>query len=283
MSNYKHLTFWSLVDRMEDWRRCCYAYKRSNKIGSKWPTSGCVVTSFLCPGVAVCYDNNNPVHLHLNFQYRDSSRPFGMVWLADDGTTIVRYSVPTMTANMRHGDKLMELHHWLRGRGPSPTRSIAKCLPQHEAEFDGTRIGCSVRLADDGEPVEFIVDGRRPLTHGPDTAQYFSPATVAGSFTGIACRSPLLRCWDYWTPAKRALGAVEFLRRVCEPFGKPWVRPFLVVLDGQWTAGVCVVHPKGESTHMLIRERSTIADIEQERGRIASWAMHQIEVPGPMF
>ena len=65
---YKHLTFWSLVDRLDNYKRCYYCGGRSNggpmiPINCRQFQSGMPLASDLCPGVSVQYDHNMPVKI----------------------------------------------------------------------------------------------------------------------------------------------------------------------------------------------------------------------------
>lgn len=280
---YKHLTFWSLVDRLDNYKRCRYHTAGSRSLDPRKFHPGMIVCSDLCPGLSVQYDHNMPVKIMLHWNYRDYSKQIGAIWMANDGTTVVRYVVPTATKSEVYSDKLVALHKWLRGCGPPIAKKYEALLPTHLASHP-TRTSVAISLDDEGEVVGGIhCTGGEATSFDPATSRYFTTRDFGIGRIRQACINPMLRCWDWWTPGKRALGAAQALRRECSQFGRAWVRPFFAQPHGDWCAGVAVVLPNGQATQMLIENGASIADIEKEKERIASWAMNQIEIPGPMF
>lgn len=284
---YKHLTFWSLVDRLDNYKRCHYpsaiqGHRGRMPIDPRQFHHGWVTASDLCPGLSVQYDYNLPVKIMLIWSYRNYSKQIGSIWMAKDGTTVVRYVVPTVTASELYSDKLIALHKWLRGGGKCPAKKYEAMLPTHLASH-GTRTSVAVNLSDEGEVVGGSHSvGSEAIGFRRSECHYYAEHDTG--WPRHAALNPMLRCWDWWTPGKRALGAAQALRRECSQFGRAWVRPFFAQPHGgKWCGGVAVVLPSGNATHMLIGEDSAIADIEKEKDRIASWAMNQIEIPGPMF
>jgi hypothetical protein len=287
---YKHLTFWSLVDRLDDHKRCYY--KSFNEFGNpsinpRKMEIGMVIASNLCPGVSVLYDHNMPVKFSLWWEHRGYTKQFGSLWMTSDGRTVVRYHVPTVTGSEIYADKFVDLHRWLRGGGPCPAKKYEAVLPTHLASHP-TRTSVAIFLDDDGEVLTGAHStGGEAAPFNDQTASYFANGVCDRQFhkagnTRIATLNPLLRCWDWWTPAKRAFGAVAFVRRECSQFGRLWVRPYLVTGGREWQAGVSVCHANGNNNSMFIGKDSTIADNEKEKERIVSWAMSNVEVPGPM-
>lgn len=283
---YKHLTFWSLVDRLDNYKRCYYVNPRSQGRQPLDPRQfhhGWVTGSDLCPGLYVQYDHNLPVKIMLIWSYRNYSKQIGSIWMANDGRTVLRYAVPTVTKSEAYSDKLVALHKWLRGCGKPIAKKYEAMLPTHLASH-GTRTSVAIMLDDDGRITGGVhCHGIAAKLCEPDTSRYFACRDNGIGWIKQACINPMLWCWDWWTPGKRALGATQALRRECSQFGRAWVRPFFAGHESGWCAGVAVVLPNGQCTEMFIKDGDSIADIEKEKDRIASWAMNQIEIPGPMF
>lgn len=277
---YKHLTFWSLVDRLDNWKKCRYRDGTPINTRSFPPTTGNhTLCSDLCQGVSVCYDANMPVRFSLHWEHRGWFKQFGTVHMTRDGSTCLRYTVPTVTATERWAEKFTALHHWLRRRGPCPAKKYEATLPQSDITFGDTRCTCVILLNDGGEIVRCLERGE-DIPFSPGESRYYGYGR--NGYAPSAANHPFLRCWDWFTPAKRAFGACEYLRRECEQFGRLWLRPFRSY-SGRWQAGISVVHPTAGDTHMFISQDDSLEQIIENRNRIASWAMDRLHIPGPMF
>jgi hypothetical protein len=287
MSNYKHLTFFNLAERLQDYRRCYYLSGNSptgHEISTRKMDCARTVTTDICPGVTVHYDTADPVQMRIAMLHRGQLLQVGLIAPLKDGRTNVVYYTPTVTRHTKHGDRLVLLNRWVRGMDVEVPKKYATTLPRfREGGVKSMSRQVTATLCRDGDVEEW-----REGLLDQDSRAYFCVGHLSIA-ARVAMSNPLFSCWSWWHPGKLALAAAESLKRETATIGRFWIKPHIVMREGgrgpskTWHGCVGVVAPTGDTRLLSIGPRDSVGKVNDQKQDILAWAMNQIEIPGPMF